>query len=668
MKFLVVEDTEDSRVLLVDQLKTQGHIVESAVNGVEALEKARISPPDIIISDILMPEMDGFELCRQVKADPRLKKIPFIFYSATYTDHSDEELALALGGVRFLIKPLEPDVFMASIQEVIAALPAGDPNLSQAPQKDAYELEKMHLHSVGRKLDIKTRELEQKRLALKQSEDKFRHLVESVQDYYFFYIHDAKGVFTYLSPSIENVLGYKPEECLVHYSEYLTDNPVNQQVTRHTELCISGEEQPPYECEIVAKDGTLHWLEVKESAVFDLNGDISHVEGIAHDITERKQTETNLRRAQKMEALGKLVGGIAHDYNNMLGIILGYAELLEEKLEDQPELARYVHQIRHAGNLGGKLTRKLLSFSRHNNSGAQRLDLNVLLQDAQHMLQKTLTTRIRLVLDLADDLWMTWLDSGDFENAIVNMSINAMQAIEGSGQLVIQTRNHVINETDARKQQLKAGDYVRLTLTDTGAGMDDATKDKIFDPFFTSKGKLGTGLGLSQVYGFVRNCGGAIEVNSRLGDGTQMTLYFPRYSGSESDEEIEQINNRVELHGKETILLVDDEIALLDLAYDMLSQQGYRVLRAENGKKALEVLETESVDLLLSDVIMPGMDGYQLAAIVQEKYPVIKIQLLSGYSGDVNINVVDDVLRNNLIHKPYSSQTLYKRIRDLLDG
>lgn len=668
MKFLVVEDTEDSRLLLVDQLEVQGYEVESAVNGVEALEMAHTSPPDIIISDIMMPKMDGFELCRLVKADPQLKKIPFIFYTATYTDPQDEELALALGGVRFLIKPLDPHALMASIQEVLTALQAKELPILQMPQKDNLELEKMHLHSVSRKLDIKIRELEQEREALNKSEGKYRHLVESIQNYYFFYTQDTEGVFTYLSPSIEIILGYTLEDFSVHYSEYLTDNLVNNEVEHHSELSIKGEEQPPYELELVAKDGSLHWLEVKEIPVFDEQGNVSYIEGIAHDITERKQTEEALRRSQKMDALGKLTGGIAHDYNNMLGIILGYAELLESALSEQPTLLEYIHQIHHAGERGANLTRKLLSFSRQKKSEIKILNINTLLLGEQHMLEKTLTARITLILDLAEELWTVRLDDNDLEDAILNFCINAMHAIVGNGQLTIKTRNESVTTMDASTLQLDAGDYVLLSITDTGSGMNEATKEKIFDPFYTTKGENGTGLGLSQVYGFIERSGGAIKVYSEQGQGTRFVLYLPRYHESDSGDKAEEDNNIVDLRGNETILVVDDEPLLLDLTSEILSQQGYHVICAENAKQVLEILEKESIDLLLTDVIMPEMDGYQLAAIVKEKYPAIKIQLVSGFADSDHANIVDDELREHIVYKPFNSQDLLKRICELFSA
>lgn len=666
MKVLIVEDTEDSRIMLEMALTAQGYEVMSSTNGIEALHLARATPPDLIVSDILMPEMDGFELCRQVKADPELKKIPFIFYTATYTEHHDEELAMALGASRFVIKPLEPQELMAIVQEVLAASQAEALPVSQEQPKEKHEIEKMYLHSIRRKLDQKVRDLEQEREALKQSEEKYRHLVESIQNYYFFYTYDTEGVFTYLSPSIEVVLGYTPEEFIVHYPECLTDNPVNKEVERYTELSIKGEEQPYYELEIVAKDGSVHWLEVKEAPVFDQQGNVSHVEGIAHDITERKQVEETLRHTQRMDALGKITGGIAHDYNNMLGVILGYTDLLESALSEQPELAKYAHEIHRAGKRGAQLTKKLLAFSRKKNAKTAMVNINTLLQDQQDMLEKVLTARITLILDLAEELWPVRLDGSDLEDAILNMSINAMHAMETGGQLTIKTHNEYVATTDTRILQLDAGDYVLLSITDTGSGMDEATKEKIFDPFYSTKGENGTGLGLSQVYGFVERSGGAIKVYSEPGHGTRFVLYFPRYHESGSDDKTEEDNNAVDLRGNETILVVDDEPVLLDLASEVLSYQGYHVVCAKSAKQALDILENESIDLLLTDVIMPEMDGYQLAAIVQEKYPTIKIQLVSGFNDDRHANMIDDALHLSLIWKPYNTQTLLQRIRELL--
>lgn len=394
--------------------------------------------------------------------------------------------------------------------------------------------------------------------------------------------------------------------------------------------------------------------------------------GSCVDLTDIRQQEELLRRSQKMDALGKLTGGIAHDYNNMLGVILGYAEILESRLEDKPDLTGFVDEIRHAGERGAKLTKKLLSFSRKKTSDAEILNLNTVLQDEQHMLEKTLTARIKLIFDFADDVWPVKLDAGEFEDAIVNLSINAMHAIEGHGELTIQTRNERLNEIDAITLQISAGDYVLLSITDTGKGMDDKTKEKIFEPFYSTKGELGTGLGLSQVYGFVERSHGVIKVYSEVGLGSRLTLYFPRYIDEKVKNDNEEVNqdkksSATSLSGTETILVVDDERGLRNVTSEMLRINGYQVHCAEHGKHALEVLENEEIDLLFSDVIMPEMDGFQLAAIVLKKYPSVKIQLTSGFSDGRHEAMSNDTLYNNLLSKPYHSEALLKKIRELLD-
>ena len=384
------------------------------------------------------------------------------------------------------------------------------------------------------------------------------------------------------------------------------------------------------------------------------------------DITEELQKEEQLQRSRKMDALGKLTGGVAHDYNNMLGVILGYAELLKSKLEKQPELAKYVANIEHAGKRGTKLTKKLLAFSKHKSSNSEILNINSVLREEKHILEKTLTARIELILDLQDELWPVLADSSDFEDSILNISINAMHAIKGNGLLTIQTRNKHIKSTDVKSLNLNSGDYSVLKITDTGCGMNESVKAMIFDPFYSTKGEQGTGLGLSQVYGFVERSGGAIKVDSEQDHGTCFEFYFPRHF--ESEKKIKQIifDQVIDSKGHETILVVDDESALLNLTTEILSQQGYRVLSAQSASEALELLEYEPVDLMFSDVIMPGMSGNELAGIVQEKYPTIKIQLASGFNENQNINMRDDYSQINVLQKPYTSQELLIRIRELL--
>lgn len=413
--------------------------------------------------------------------------------------------------------------------------------------------------------------------------------------------------------------------------------------------------------------GKTHWVYGQASAEYEDSRIIGYV-GTITDITDRKKIEYALRHSQKMDALGKLTGGIAHDYNNMLGVILGYSEMMVTMLDEKSVFKKYTYEILRAGERGAKLTKKLLSFSRKQASSTEAININDVLLDEQDMLEKTLTAHIELILNLASDIWLVSLDESELEDAIVNMSINAMHAMEGKGKLIIQTCNETLNKVDAEKLQLKAGEYVLLSVSDTGKGMDEYVSDKIFEPFFTTKGELGTGLGLSQVYGFVERSQGEISVYSEVGLGTRITLYFPRCYRVDGDS-IDKADSEDQegLTGTETILVVDDEKSLMILTSEIFQRQGYRVFSAESGKEALGILEREEVDLIFSDVVMPEMDGFQLAAIVQKQYPAIKIQLASGFSDERHILMKDDTLYNNLLEKPYHSISLLKRIRELLD-
>jgi len=385
------------------------------------------------------------------------------------------------------------------------------------------------------------------------------------------------------------------------------------------------------------------------------------------DLSEIKQQEEQLRRSQKMDALGKLTGGIAHDFNNMLGIVTGYADLLEGALANEEKLAKYAHEIHRAGERGANLTRKLLSFSQQTTAREHSLNLNALIHNQQHMLATSLTPRIKLVYDLADDIWPVCLDSDDLEDAIINISINAMHAIESNGQVTIHTSNIQLDAANARRRNLPSGDYVLLSISDNGKGMDEATRQRIFDPFYTTKGEKGTGLGLSQVYGFVERSGGAIEVTSLLGRGTRLQLHFPREQVREPLVTAENSALTKSLAGNETLLVVDDEDKLLELCTEILSQQGYKVLGANNCAEALQLLDNHKIDLMFSDVVMPDMDGYELALIVTKRYPEIKIQMTSGFTDDKQSAMTDATLHQNLLTKPYRSQDLLGKIRKLLD-
>ncbi len=379
-----------------------------------------------------------------------------------------------------------------------------------------------------------------------------------------------------------------------------------------------------------------------------------------------KQAQEILRRTHKMNSLGTMTSGISHDFNNMLGIVSGYADLLEQALSEQPILLDYASKIRHVSERGAKLTKKLLNFSMEKSTEAADSNINSLVKDEKEILEKYLTSIVNLELDLADDLWIVTIDKGDFEDALFNLCVNALHAIEGNGSITIQTSNTILDTIDAHILQLCIGEYVVVNITDTGCGMDEITKEKLFEPFYSTKGDSGTGLGLSQVYGFVARSGGAIKVLSKPGIGTCFSLYFPRVESVKLNKPNKPSEQQSSYRGGETILVVDDEQDMLELSCEILSNSGYNVISSSSADQALRILEEKSVDLVLSDIVMPSMNGYKFASIIREKYPKIKIQLTSGFNAPPKNKVLDKDVEGNILFKPYQSQQLLKNIYNLM--
>jgi len=521
---------------------------------------------------------------------------------------------------------------------------------------------------VGTITDITERKKTEQ--ALIESEEKLRIIHSQVPGIVYQFKIDIHGkrFLPYVSSAVESYIGLSAEAVMEDVSRWFDITHPDDYASMEKSILESLINLSDWEWEgrFIRPDKEIVWLRGKATPGKMEDGSTIW-NGLFVDVTEHVRADEVMRYTQKMDALGKLTGGIAHDYNNMLGVVLGYSELLAVKLEKQPGLQNYVNKITHAGERGAKLTKKLLAFSKKKASDADIVSVNNLLQDVKHMLEKTLTARIKLKYDLETSCWPVFLDESELEDAILNMSINAMHAIDDNGELVIETRNVHIDQTQAENLGLKLGDYMRLTISDTGHGMDEATREKAFDPFYTTKGDKGTGLGLSQVYGFVNRCGGAVEIESMLQQGTQFKLYFPRYTGNERNiKQVETESGNKNLQGQETILVVDDEPALLELMSEILTTQNYQVFCAEGAKQALEIIAAEKIDLMISDIIMPDINGYALAAIVREKYPRIKIQLASGFSDVQHENQVDEELFKCRLHKPFNANALLKSVRLLL--
>lgn len=419
---------------------------------------------------------------------------------------------------------------------------------------------------------------------------------------------------------------------------------------------------------LISKNNNEYHIADSAAPILDEEGNIRGLVIVFNDITEQKTMDEQLQQSQKMDALGNLTGGIAHDYNNMLGIILGYADLLNTSTNGDVRSNKYVKEIIKAGERSRKLTSKLLAFSRKGSHELVITNINEIIKSEKDMLEKLLTVRINLTLDLEEDLWPVYLDCNQLQDSIINICINAMHAMPNGGRLSIRTHNIHFDSIDTTQFKLKLGDYIQLSITDNGTGMSSETCRKIFEPFFSTKGDKGTGLGLSQVYGYINQSGGAVHVYSELDIGTKISIYIPRYILNDASilekEPNQSINN---LQGFETVLVVDDEPSLLDLTCQILSSYGYKTLQADSAKKALHILKNKQVDLLITDIIMPEMDGYELSILALEKYPDLKIQLTSGFNEEPDNSIRNSNLYKQQLSKPYSKYELLSSIRNLLD-
>ena len=387
------------------------------------------------------------------------------------------------------------------------------------------------------------------------------------------------------------------------------------------------------------------------------------------DITEKNINEMALRRSQKLEAIGQLTGGIAHDFNNILGIIMGNLQLLEMELAGNDVAVARIHKALKGTKRGSDITRQLLRFSRNQTKSTTQVNINEVIKNMDELITKSLTVSIEVQTHLQEELWLTNIDPGDLEDAILNLSLNAKDAMPNGGTLIIETSNKVLDDSYARcNPSCESGDFVMISVSDNGMGMSDKVKDKVLEPFFTTKDQgKGTGLGLAMVFGFVQRSAGHIKAYTELGLGTTFRLYLPLVEGEEEINPPELEDGHLP-RGTESILVVDDEPELLALAQHNLSALGYKVTCAENGAMALETLKKQpEIELLFSDVVMPGgINGYQLAEHALSLNPMLKVLLTSGYTGRAVRNTEQANFETKLISKPYSIAELSTRIRALL--
>jgi two-component system cell cycle sensor histidine kinase/response regulator CckA len=503
--------------------------------------------------------------------------------------------------------------------------------------------------------------------ALLRSETSFRSVVEDAP--YGIFKANLTGKLLMVNPALEKMLGYASQDELLAVN---LASGIYRHAAEHqniNELFLRDQRFKDVEVEWKRKDGTFITVRSSGWPVKDESG--ADMEVFAEDVTERRVLERQLRMAQKMEAVGRLSGGIAHDFNNLLGVIIGYIQVIKRTMVPGQTSYEYAEEIEKAGQRAVALTRQLLAFSRQQVLEPVILNLNTLVSEMEKMLPRLIGEDIQLNLNLDPAIGQVKADSGQIEQVVMNLAVNSRDAMPDGGTLTIHTANAELDAAFTREHPGSiVGQYVMLSVTDTGMGMDPETQAQIFEPFFTTKGRdQGTGLGLATVYGVVKQSSGYIAVESEIGKGASFRIYLPRIDKPAAVKS-ESIPAPVTVGGSETILLVEDAEALRKLAQMFLRDNGYRVLTAADGAEAQLVAAQNPgpIHLLLTDVVMPGINGRVLAERLAPRYPAMKVLYISGYTDSfiAGHGVLEEGI--HLLHKPFTEQALMLKVRELLDA
>ncbi len=489
-------------------------------------------------------------------------------------------------------------------------------------------------------------------------------------------ITDAQGTIVYVNPAFERITGYSRDEALGQTPRLLKSGQQSEAFYHDMWHALTSGRVWAGRLVNKRKDGTLYTEQVNITPVRDGQGQIVNFVAVKRDITKEIELEYQRQQARKMEYVGRLAGGVAHGFNNMLQAILGHTEIALETVESDHPLHADLKSIREATQRSTDLTRQLLTFGRKQAINPEVLDLNQAVANTLKLLPEVLGKRVSIAWQPARNLWRVAMDPVQVDQLLVNLCRNARDASKDSGTITIGTRNLRLSEQDIKERtQRGPGDYVALSVSDDGSGMDEETKSRIFEPFFTTKelDAGSAGMGLAIVYGVVQQNQGFIDVESQPGQGSQFTIYVPRLLTVEPEEESLPRSpggaQTAAVEKTETILLVEDEPAALHVCRVMLEKEGYRVLTANHGAEAMEVARQEAgeIDLLLTDVIMPETNGYELAQQIQRNWPDIKCMFMSGYTADIILRrgVVEDGLR--FIQKPFTIAALTTKVRATLD-
>lgn len=634
LRVLIVEDSEADALLLVRELRRGGYDVTfERTDTAEALIDALVRRQwDLVVSDYTMPQLCGTDALKLVRE--RNRDLPFIFASGTI----GEDIA-----VEALKQGASDYVFKGNLKRLVPAI-----------EREMKEAEMR-------------RERRRTEKALWESEERYRTLAEAAHDMIF--ILNRDGCHQYINNYGARLFGRKPEEIIGRPMEDLFPAHIAERQRKAIRKILDTGEDMNEEIRIPLS-GQDRWMDAHLVPVKDAAGNINTILGIVRDINERKTLENQLRHSQKMEGIGQLAGGIAHDFNNILNVILGYGTLMEGNMKENDPGRPHLTEILHAGERAARLTQSLLAFSRKQIIDPAPHDLNEIIKGVENILRRTIGEDIELISTLSIEKPAVLVDRGQMEQALLNLAINARDAMPHGGKLIMETEIFHLDKEYARGHGYgEPGMYVLLSVSDSGVGMDEDTRKRAFEPFFTTKGPgKGTGLGLSMVYGIVKQHDGYVNLYSESGRGTTFKIYLPLIKG-DLRETTGPNPTIYPVGGTETILVAEDDHSVRELTRSVLEKFGYTVIPAEDGEDAIRrfMENKEIIRLLLLDVIMPKKNGKEVYETIKNMNPDIKAIFLSGYTA--NLIQEKGVLHKgmNFILKPVSPKDLLRKTREVLD-
>ncbi len=647
-RILIVDDDRENRQLLEVMLAPEGFVFLTASSGMEALAMVAEQPPDLILLDIMMPDMDGYQVVSQLKANLVTKNIPVIMVTAL-DDQNARMKGLRSGAEDFLSRPVDRAELCVRVRNLLRLKAYGD-------YHDRYS-QRLEAEVCLRTAD------------LVESERLYRSTFDAAP---VGIVHvGLDGNWLRVNQRLCDLLGYSREEFqsigrdLMQADEAPGEAEAFRQMASGTlDRHVVDEKQYRH------RDGAIVWARVNMSIYRDAEGRAQHFVQVIEDVTERRMLEAQVRQANKMDAVGQLASGVAHDFNNLLTVILGFGEIMAADVAIADQHGRDLDEIIKAAHRASGLTKQLLAFSRQQVLHTAPLDVNMLINEMTGMLGRLIGEHIEVSLVLAPDLPLVLADRGQLEQVVMNLVVNARDAMPGGGSVTIETTAVDLENSVFHEETVTQGPYVMLAITDTGSGMTKETQRRLFEPFYTTKETgSGTGLGLSTTYGIVKQSKGYIWVYSEPDRGTTFKVYLPQAVRAVAETAAGPAAPAPIKIASETVLLVEDEAGVRRLAKRILEKAGYVVLEAANGDDAelLFASHAGSVDLVVTDIIMPGCGGPELVGRLQLRAPALKVIYMSGYTEQSAARKAGLNAGFPFVQKPFTAAEFASRIREVLD-